>query len=52
MDCINVLRGGWPQEGEFENGAWRYRVRTPRICVVVQLDLPWLLIVTAWRITK
>ena len=50
VDVLNVLRGGWPDPGEFEGGAWRYRVHTPKICVVVQL---WseenLAVVTAWR---
>jgi len=36
-DCLNVLRGGWPDPAEFENGQWRYRVHTQKICVVVSL---------------
>ena len=35
VDAINVLRGGVVEPGEFENGSWRYRVRTQRIYVVV-----------------
>lgn len=28
VDCTNVLRGGVVEFPEFENGSWRYRVRT------------------------
>ena len=38
LDCVNVLRGGVVAEGEYENGSWRYRVYTPRICVVVRFE--------------
>jgi len=39
-------------EGEYENGSWRYRVYTPRICVVVRFESEDILqIVTAWRET-
>lgn len=52
LDCVNVLRGGVVAEGEFENGSWRYRVYTPRICVVVRFESEdTLQIVTAWRET-
>jgi hypothetical protein len=52
VDCINVLRGGAVAEGEYENGSWRYRVYTPRICVVVRFESEdTLQIVTAWRET-
>lgn len=50
VDCVNVLRGGAVDEGEYENGSWRYRVHTPRICVVVRFESEdTLQIVTAWR---
>ena len=50
VDCINVLRGGWVEPGEWERGSWRYRVRTARICVVVAFrSESKLAIVTAWR---
>lgn len=50
VDCINVLRGGVSEEGEYENGSWRYRVRTAKICVVVRFESENLLeVVTAWR---
>ena len=38
VDVVNVLRGGVVDEPEFENGAWRYHVRTAKIQVVVQFD--------------
>jgi hypothetical protein len=49
-DCLNVLRGGWPDPAEFESGSWRYRVHTQIICVVVQFESEeHLAVVTAWR---
>lgn len=51
IDVDNVLRGGAVDPGEYENGSWRYRVRTERIVVVItfrsEIEL---VIVTAWRI--
>lgn len=50
VDCVNVLRGGYPDPAEWENGSWRYRVRTARICVVIAFRSEQeLVIVTAWR---
>lgn len=50
VDCVNVLRGGLVQEGELENGSWRYRVCTPKMCVVARFESDLELeIVTAWR---
>ena len=51
MDCVNVLRAGAVTESaDLENGTWRYRMHTPRMCVVVafrsEQDLR---VVTAWR---
>jgi hypothetical protein len=50
VDVTNVLRGGVVDPAEFENGSWRYRVRTARIAVIVafrsEIELR---IVTAWR---
>jgi hypothetical protein len=52
LDCVNVLRGGAVADGEYENGSWRYRVCTPRICVVIRFESEDILqIVTAWRET-
>ena len=49
-DCLNVLRGGWPDPVELEGGHWRYRVHTRMICVVVQFESEQhLAVVTAWR---
>ena len=51
LDCVNVLRGGVVEEGEYINGSWRYRVCTPKMCVVVRFESKSELeIVTAWRI--
>ena len=53
VDCINVLRGGWVEPAEWENGSWRYRVRTVRIGVVISFRSETkLAIVTAWRETR
>jgi hypothetical protein len=49
-DAHNVLRGGVVDEPEYENGAWRYRVRTGRICLIVEFEgESELIVVTAWR---
>lgn len=49
-DAINVLRAGVARDPEWENGEWRYRVETPRICVVVAFRSETVLrVVTAWR---
>jgi hypothetical protein len=38
---------------ELENGTWRYRVRTPKIAVIIRfVDDDELMVVTAWRIKK
>jgi hypothetical protein len=50
VDVTNVLRGGVVDPGEFENGSWRYRVRTARIAVIVAFRSETeLRVVTAWR---
>lgn len=59
VDLVNVLRGGTVEPAEWENGEWRYRVRTQRMTVVVAFDPDpeeaesedeiELCIVTAWR---
>lgn len=51
VDCVNVMRGGAVSEpAEFEHGSWRYRIHTPRICVVVAFrSESELVVVTAWR---
>jgi hypothetical protein len=51
LDTINILRGGAVDPGEFENGAWRYRIRTQRMVAVVQLlSESELRVITVWRI--
>ncbi len=50
VDVTNGLRGGVVDPGEFENGSWRYRVRTARIAVIVAFRSETeLRVVTAWR---
>jgi Domain of unknown function (DUF4258) len=50
VDVENVLRGGVVEPAEFERGAWRYRVRTSRMYVVVAFrSAQALTVVTAWR---
>lgn len=49
-DVLNMLRGGVVEPAELENGSWRYRVRTARMCVVVAFrSATELRVVTAWR---
>lgn len=53
VDCRNIVRGGIVEPAEWENEAWRYRVRTQRMCVVCELSevdgQDELIIITAWR---
>lgn len=50
-DCLNLLRAGVFGPAEYTNREWRYRVETPRICIVVAFTSEReLRIVTAWRI--
>jgi hypothetical protein len=50
VDVTNVLRGGVVEPPEFENGSWRYRVRTLKIAVIVAFRTESeLRVVTAWR---
>jgi hypothetical protein len=50
LDCVNVLRGGAVRPGEYENGSWRYRICTPKMCVVARFESDSELeVVTAWR---
>lgn len=51
VDVLNVLRGGnIDDEPEFENGSWRYRIRTTKITVVFAFKDPnKIRIVSAWR---
>jgi len=50
LDCLNLLRGGVIQSGGFQNGEWRYRAATARMCVVFTFRSETCLrVVTAWR---
>jgi len=37
QDCLNALRGGSAARAEWESGAWRYRVETGRVTMVIEL---------------
>ena len=53
VDVTNVLRGGWCEPPEFENGSWRYKFCTQRMVVVVAFDSEdRLAVITAWRERK
>ncbi len=50
-DVLNMLAGGVVEPGELENGSWRYRIRTGRMCVVIAFRSETeLRVVTAWRL--
>jgi len=50
VDIENVLRPGWVEMSEYENGEWRYRVRTNRIALIVAFASETeLTVVTVWR---
>ncbi len=49
-DCLNLLRAGVFELPEYEKGEWRYRVCTPRMCIVVAFGSRMgLRVITAWR---
>ncbi len=53
VDVVNVLRGGVVAPAEHENGSWRYRVWTQKMCVVVVIrSESELKVVTAWKEKK
>lgn len=50
IDIVNVLRGGNVAQGEWENGSWRYQVRTLLMVAVIAFrSEEMLIVVTAWR---
>lgn len=51
VDAVNVLRAGQVDHIDCVNGAWRYQIKTQRMCVVVEFEsAETLIIITAWRI--
>lgn len=53
VDAVNVLRGGVVEEAEWENGSWRYPVRTQLIKVIVALSSDEeLVLVTIMRLAR
>jgi len=50
VDVENVLRGGYSGCCEYENGAWRYKVCSNKMTVVIELwDDGRVFVVTAFR---
>lgn len=50
VDAVSALRAGVVEPPEFEKGCWRYRIRTPRIVVVIVFrSASEIAVVTAWR---
>jgi hypothetical protein len=53
VDVFNVLRGGFVQEAEWENGGWRYRVQTNKFVVIVEFEeVDSALVITVWRLGR
>jgi hypothetical protein len=49
-DCLNLIRAGVFEAPEYENGEWRYRSCTMRMCIVFTfISDTRLKIITAWR---
>jgi len=49
-DCLNLLRAGVFNPPEWENGEYRYRVETARMCIMIAFESRTaLIVVTAWR---
>lgn len=51
QDCMNILRAGIWDPPEWENGSWRYRVRTNKMTVVIEIEFSRceFTVVTGWR---
>ncbi len=49
-DCLNLLRAGVFSAPELENGEWRYRTETQRMCVIFTFPSESRIrVITAWR---
>jgi hypothetical protein len=51
-DATRVLRGGAASHGEFENGSWRYQMRSGSVVVVIEFVMftpVKTLVITAWK---
>jgi hypothetical protein len=49
VDAVRALRAGVVEPPEFEKGCWRYRIRTPRMVVVIVFrSTSEIAVVTAW----
>lgn len=62
-DIVSVIKTGVVEPGEFENSAWRYRIRraqaagralvtTYAVVEFEQRDDMWTLVITAWKKTE
>ena len=50
VDCVNALKSGAVEPPEWENGSWRYRVRSGKIAVVIAFrGAREMTVITAWR---
>lgn len=50
VDCVNALKSGAVEPPEWENGSWRYRVRSGEITVVIAFrGAREMTVITAWR---
>ena len=51
QDAMNILRAGTWDAPEWEKGAWRYRVRTFKMTVIIEIDFEnrEFTVVTGWR---
>ena len=53
VDAVNCLRAGIVEEAEMDSGEWRYRIRTQKICLLVQFEAEdELLVITIWRLRR
>mgnify|MGYP000343441480 CR=1 FL=1 len=53
IDAMNIIRAGVYQPPEYEQGAWRYRVMTQRMAVVLEFASDSeLVVITGWRFKK
>ena len=51
VDCKNVLRAGWVDKSEWENGGWRYHVCSHKQTVIVEFASDSsLVVVTTWSV--
>ncbi len=53
QDALNILRAGYCEKAEWENGSWRYTFRTARIVFIVAFrSEEEIRVATAWRVER